>query len=80
MAECCDCSETQCLTPYDACRCEPDCVALIECLRNCDPTDQACQNACFDAHATGKQVYTALEACASKFCTSECFGAPGDAG
>jgi hypothetical protein len=77
---CCDCSASQCTTEYDTCRCEPDCVELIECIRDCTPTDQACQNACFDSHPTGKQIYTALEACASFFCTSECQPGSGDAG
>lgn len=77
---CCDCSASQCTTEYDSCRCEPDCIELIECLRDCAMTDQACQNACFDGHPTGKPIYTALEACASFFCTSECQPGSGDAG
>jgi hypothetical protein len=77
---CCDCSETQCTSDYEACRCEQDCIDLILCVRDCSPSDQPCQNACFDGHPTGTQVYTALEACASFYCTSECQSGSGDAG
>jgi hypothetical protein len=77
---CCDCSASQCTTEYDTCRCEPDCVELIECIRDCAPSDQVCQNGCYAAHPTGQQIYTALEACASFYCTSACQPGSGDAG
>jgi hypothetical protein len=78
-SECCSCSETQCTTPYEACRCEPECVELIDCIRSCPQSDLTCQEGCFLSRPIGAQVYKTLENCAAKFCTV-CLSGPGDAG
>lgn len=79
-AACCNCSASECTTPYDSCRCEPDCIDLIDCVRACSPGDTSCQNGCYSSHPLGYQPYVALESCASTYCVSECFGGSGDAG
>lgn len=69
----------QCANAVDACLADENlpCYQLVECFNNCGANDDACINACADAHPTGIDPYLAIfectycDACPS-LCADEC--------
>ncbi|MFO0758552.1 MAG: hypothetical protein U0359_18815 [Byssovorax sp.] len=70
--DCVSCAfQDACLSQVQACGGEPDCCdanpcsenSFVGCIGKCAQNDQACFDACVQAHMTGAQVYNDLVVC-----------------
>lgn len=85
-ATCNSCLFQGCSGQHSVCQSSAECLAIYQCATKAG-CDQACVNACFDAHPDGQREYTALYTCDQQrtcaSCSSECgvpSCAPADAG
>lgn len=77
--KCNACANANCCSEVTACRNDVDCVALINCLSTCDPSDFFCQGECSDLHGPGTGDLTNVSDCIQAKCPDSNCNAAGDA-
>jgi hypothetical protein len=70
VTPCVDCIHVKCATYFDACKSEPDCDKLLDCVLNCAADD--CKYACETSYPNGKAPRDAAVNCSATQCVSEC--------
>lgn len=70
---CGSCADEHCCDAGEACRANPGCVALRNCLAACPSEDAACAKGCAEANPTGDADNKVLSACRMRHCGGECF-------
>ncbi|MEJ7735326.1 MAG: hypothetical protein WKG00_39845, partial [Polyangiaceae bacterium] len=69
---CTECIYDQCEDETNACFVEPQCLALLQCLMDCDPLELSCQDQCYDDHGAGVDTLEVLLQCRAANCSSRC--------
>jgi hypothetical protein len=71
---CWKCEDEGCCDTQADCRNDPDCVALLECMKGCQLGDYACDDACVTSHGDGLAQLGPRLGCIYERCNSECGG------
>lgn len=70
---CIPCIETSCCGADTACSGQPACLALLQCMVACAPSDPTCPGSCENQNPTGITAYNDFASCLSSSCTApEC--------
>jgi hypothetical protein len=87
---CFTCEDNFCCNTYAACHADPDCVAMVTCLKDCEngtaddagapaggaPDGGTCDAICAQAHPTGVAEWAPRETCLLANCTVQCENPP----
>ncbi|MBI5532452.1 MAG: hypothetical protein HY898_07040 [Deltaproteobacteria bacterium] len=75
MSQCDSCINSNCSGECQACEVDPECMAILDCMYQCDPNNQNCPNQCVAQHPGGQQEIMALLAqngCIWSNCQNQC--------
>ncbi len=66
------CVYSDCASETNACLSDPSCIALYQCLGDCEGIGLTCQKACYEKHGAGTAKLEAFVGCSSDKCKNAC--------